>query len=73
MSRLFMTKEGRRKQDRRDRRHAFRDAENALDNVKDRIKQMHREAGKQWEEARQSLKAGQKAAATRLLTSYRTA
>jgi hypothetical protein len=68
-----MSKEGRRKQERRERRRAFRDAENAVDAVKDRIKQMQREANKQWDEARDSLKAGQKAAAQRLLTSYRAA
>lgn len=73
MARLFMSKEGRRKQERRERRRAFRDAENAVDSVKDRIKQMQREANKQWDEARESLKAGQKAAAQRLLTSYRAA
>ena len=73
MPRLFMSKEGRRKQERRERRRAFRDAENAVDSVKDRIKQMQREANKQWDEARDSLKAGQKAAAQRLLTSYRAA
>lgn len=73
MARLFMSKEGRRKQERRERRRAFRDAENAVDSVKDRIKQMQREANKQWDEARDSLKAGQKAAAQRLLTSYRAA
>jgi hypothetical protein len=73
MAKLFMSREGRRKQERRDRRRAFREAENAVDNVKDRIKQMQREANKQWEEARQCLKGGQKAAAQRLLTGYRAA
>jgi len=73
MAKLFMSKEGRRKQERRERRRAFRDAENAVDGVKDRIKQMQREANKQWDQARDSLKAGQKAAAQRLLTSYRAA
>ena len=73
MSRLFMSKEGRRKQERRERRRAFREAENAVDNVKDRIRQMQREADKQWDEARDALKAGQKAAARRLVTSYRAA
>ncbi|MBN1672420.1 MAG: Snf7 family protein [Kiritimatiellae bacterium] len=73
MARLFMSKDGRRKQERRERRRAFRDAENAIENVKDRAKQMDREAKKQWDEARQALKAGEKAKAQRLLTSYRAA
>ena len=73
MSKLFMSKEGRRKQERSERRKAFREAERAVDNVKDRIKQMQRESDKQWQQARDALKSGQKAAAQRLLTSYRAA
>lgn len=72
-SKLFMSREGRRKQDRSERRKAFREAERAVENVKDRIKQMQRESDKQWNEARDALKSGQKAAAQRLLTSYRAA
>jgi len=72
-SKLFMSREGRRKQERSERRKAFREAERAVDNVKDRIKQMQRESDKQWNEAREALKSGQKAAAQRLLTSYRAA
>jgi hypothetical protein len=71
MSILFKSKKERERQDRRDRRHAFRQAESAVDEVKDRIKQMGRDADKQWTQARDALKAGQKAAAQRLLTSYR--
>lgn len=73
MSKLFMSREGRRKQERSERRKAFREAERAVDNVKDRIKQMQRESDKQWQQAREALKSGQKAAAQRLLTSYRAA
>jgi hypothetical protein len=73
MSRLFMSREGRRKQERRDQRRAFRQSERAIDEVKDRIKDLDREAKKQWEQARNELKAGQKASAQRLLTSYRAA
>lgn len=73
MAKLFLSPEGRRKQKRRDRRRAFRQAENAVDDVKDRIKELDREAKKQWEKARNETKAGQKAAAQRLLTSYRAA
>jgi hypothetical protein len=73
MSKLFMSREGRRKQERSDRRKAFREAERAVDNVKDRLKQMQRESDKQWLQAREAMKSGQKAAAQRLLTSYRAA
>lgn len=73
MGKLFMTKEGRRKEERRERRKAFREAENAVDSVKDRIKKMDREAKKQWGEAREAMKSGQKAVAKRLITSYRAA
>ena len=73
MSKLFMSREGRRKQERSERRKAFREAERAVENVKDRIKQMQRESDKQWQQARDALKSGQKAAAQRLLTSYRAA
>ena len=73
MARLFMGKEGRRKQERRDRRKAFRRAENVIADVKDRIKKLDREAKKQWQQAREELKSGQKAAAQRMLTSFRAA
>lgn len=73
MSALFMSKDGRRKQERRERRKAFRQAENAVDGVKDRIKEMDREATKQWTAAREALKGGQKATAQRLLTGWRAA
>ncbi|MBA4386642.1 MAG: hypothetical protein C0404_01605 [Verrucomicrobia bacterium] len=73
MTNLFKSKKERMKDDRRERRHAFRQAENAVDDVKDRIKQMDKEAQKQWAQARDALKAGQKAAAQRNLTSYRAA
>ena len=70
---LFKNKKERQKQERRSRRQAFRQAEKAIDDVKDRIKQLDREASKQWDEAKAALKGGQKAAAQRLLTSYRAA
>jgi len=73
MGRLFMSREGRRKQDRRDRRKAFREAERAVDGVKDRIHDLQRESAKSWDQAREALKTGQKAAAQRLLTGYRAA
>jgi hypothetical protein len=73
MSLLFKSRKEREREERRDRRHAFRQAENAIDDVKDRVKQMDKEARKQWDQAREAMKAGQKAAAQRLLTSYRAA
>jgi len=73
MGRLFMSREGRRRQERRDRRKAFREAERAVDGVKDRIRDMQRESEKNWQQAREAMKAGQKAAAQRLLTGYRAA
>jgi hypothetical protein len=71
MGKLFMSREGRKRQERSERRKAFRDAERAVDNVKDRIRQMQREGDKQWQQARDAVKSGQKAAAQRFLTGYR--
>ncbi len=68
---FFMTPAARRRAKRRERRHAFRDAENAIDSVKDRQKELEREAKKRWAEAREALKSGEKAAAQRALVSYR--
>jgi len=73
MGKLFRSKRQRDKDAKKERRRAFRDAENAIDNVKDRIRDMEREARKEWEQAREELKAGRKAAAQRMLTSYRAA
>ena len=73
MGMLFKSKREREKQARKERRRAFRQAENAVDDVKDRIRQLGKEAQKQWDDARDALKAGQQAAANRLLTSYRAA
>lgn len=68
---LFKSKAQRERDERRDRRHAFRQAENAIDDVKDRVKAMNKESQKHWQDAREALKSGQKAAAQRALTSYR--
>lgn len=73
MGKLFKTKKEREQRKRKERRRAFRQAENAVEDVKDRIKQMDKDAQKQWEEAREALKSGQKAAANRMLTGYRAA
>lgn len=69
--RYFMTPGARRRAERRERRHAFRDAENAIDSVKDRQKELEREAKKHWDAAREAVKNGEKAAAQRALISYR--
>ena len=73
MSILFKTKKERAQAERRDQRHAFRQAENAIDDVKDRIRQLDKDAKKQWDQARDAMKGGQKAAAQRFLISYRAA
>lgn len=71
MSILFKSKKERERQQRRDRRQAFRRAQNAVDDVKDRIATLEKDARKQWDQAREAMKAGQKAAAQRMLTGYR--
>lgn len=73
MGNLFKSKKQRKREERREHRRAFRDAENRVDDVKDRVKRMQREADKQWQDAREAMKAGQKATAQRLLKSYRGA
>ena len=73
MGKLFRTKKQRTRDGRKERRQAFRQAANAVDNVKDRIKELDKGAKTQWEEAREALKSGQKAVANRLITSYRAA
>ena len=70
---LFMSKKERERQARRDRRHAFRDAENAVDSVKEQQKRLEKEAQKHLEAVRAAKKAGDKAAANRALVSYRAA
>ncbi len=68
---LFKSKSEREKEERKKRRKAFREAENAVDAVKDRIKGLKAERDKSWAEARQYLKDGQKGAAQRCLKSVR--
>lgn len=71
MSNLFKSKKAREREDRKERRKAFRQAENALDDVKDRQKSLEREADKQWAAAREATKAGEKEKVRRTLTGYR--
>lgn len=73
MSNLFKSRKQREKDARRERRHAFRQAENAIDDVKEHVKRMEKESTLQWAEAREALKAGQQAVAQRKLISYRAA
>lgn len=73
MPNLFKSKKQRKKEKRRERRRAFRQAENSIEDVKDQIKRMDRDAAAKWEQAREALQSGQKAAAKRALTSHRAA
>ncbi len=68
---LFKSKKEREKEVRKQRRKAFRDAESAVDAVKDRVRGMKSERDKAWAEARQYLKDGNKAAAQRSLQGVR--
>jgi len=71
MSNLFKSKKARERDDRKERRKAFRQAENALDDVKERQRSLEKEADKQWSAAREATKAGEKEKVRRVLTGYR--
>jgi len=73
MKNFFKSRKKREKEARRERRKAFRQAENSVDAVKDRIKEMEKDAATSWDKARQARKSGEKAAAKRHLISYRAA
>ncbi len=74
MAFLFIkTKKEKAREARKDRRRAFRQAENAVQDVRDRAKRMEKEAEADWQKARDALKEGKRAAAQRALTSYRAA
>lgn len=68
---LFKSNRDRDRDAAKARRKAFREAENALDTVKERGKKLQAERDKHWFQARDYLKAGQKAAAQRSLQSVR--
>ncbi|HUW35575.1 MAG TPA: hypothetical protein VM223_28525 [Planctomycetota bacterium] len=68
---LFKSKSERDKEQVKKRRQAFRQAENSVDVVKDRITKLKKERDKAWGEARTYLKDGQKAAANRCLQTCR--
>lgn len=68
---LFKSKAEREKEMKKKRRKAFREAENAVDTVKERVASLKKERDKSWTEAREYLKAGQRGAAQRSLQSVR--
>ena len=68
---LFKSKKERERDQAKKRRKAFREAENAVDVVKDRIGKLKKDRDKAWGEGRQYLKDGQKAAAQRCLQTCR--
>jgi len=68
---LFKTRAEREKEAAQKRRKAFREAERAVDAVKERVENMRKERDKSWAEARAYLKGGQKNEAQRALQSCR--
>jgi len=68
---LFKSKKERERNKAKKRRKAFREAENAVDVVKDRVGKLKKDRDKAWGEAREYLKDGQKAAAQRCLQTCR--
>lgn len=70
---FFKTGKEKERAERREKRHALRRAEGAIDEVVERIKRMEKNAEAEWERAREAAKEGKQAAAQRALTSYRSA
>ena len=70
---FFRGKKEKERAERREKRHALRKAEGAIDEVVERIKCMEKDAEAEWERAREAAKEGKQAAAQRALTSYRSA
>jgi len=70
---FFKTGKEKERAERREKRHALRRAEGAIDEVVERIKRMEKDAEAEWERAREATKEGKQAAAQRALTSYRSA
>lgn len=68
---LFKSKKERERDQAKKRRKAFREAEHAVDVVKDRIGKLKKDRDEAWGEARQYLKDGQKAAAQRQIQTCR--
>jgi hypothetical protein len=70
---FFKTKKEREREIRKDRRRAYRQAENSIQDVKDRVKRMEKDAAAEWQKARDAMKEGKQVVAQRALTSYRAA
>ena len=70
---FFKTAKEKERAERRERRHALRKAEGAVDEVSERIKKMEKDAESEWDRARDATREGKQAAAQRALTSYRSA
>jgi len=70
---LFKTKAQRERKQRKDKRRAFRRADRAIDEVRQRIEDMGKVSNREWVEAREALKEGKEETAQRLLVSYRGA
>jgi len=68
---LFKSKREREKDKERARRKAFREAERAVDIVKDRVTKLKKERDTAWTDARKYLKDGQKVASQRCLQTVR--
>ncbi len=68
---LFETQKEKTARLRKEKRKAFRQAEGSLDDLKLKVKNLQKDRDKAWQEARQYLKEGQKAAAQRCLQSVR--
>lgn len=72
---LFKSKKERereaRREERKAKRTASRDLERSLDSLKSKIKEIRTKKDKDWEQAKQYMKSGQKAAANRLLKTCR--
>ena len=70
---FFRTKKEKERAERREKRHALRQAEGTIDEVTERIKRMEKDADAEWERAKEATREGKQAAAQRALTSYRAA
>lgn len=70
---FFKTGKEKDREARRERRHALRRAESAVEETNERIKRMEKESEADWQRAKDAAKEGKQAAAQRALTSYRSA
>ena len=70
---FFKTGKEKERAERREKRHALRRAEGAIDAVVERLKRMAEDAETERARAREAAQAGKQAAAQRALTSYRSA